>query len=166
MFHYVTKSVMSRSSIELGSLISCPTLCLVLLCGWGLLGLLTNGHQDREVLLILKSIDVARKAVEACSEKQASNIVLLDAREVCSFADFFVICTGDSNRQIRAIIEEVEHSLKETGVIPSHQEGTVDSGWLLLDYGDVIVHVFAKPERDYYQLDELWKEASPVIRIQ
>ena len=104
--------------------------------------------------------------MEACSEKQAANVVLLDARKVCSFADYFVICSGESSPQLKAIIEEVEKSLKDKGVVPDHHEGTTGSGWLLLDYGDVIVHVFGKAEREYYQLDELWAEATPVIRIQ
>lgn len=104
--------------------------------------------------------------MEAASEKQASDIVLLDARGVCSFADYFVICTGESERQIRTIYEEVEKSLKQEGVPAHHREGTLDSGWLLLDYGDVIVHVFDINERERYQLDTLWGKASTVLRIQ
>ena len=92
--------------------------------------------------------------------------MLLDARKVCSFADYFVICAGDNERQIRAIYDEVEHVLKKEGVLPHHREGTLDSGWLLLDFGDVIVHIFAPFEREYYQLDKLWSEAIPVVRIQ
>jgi ribosome-associated protein len=99
---------------------------------------------------LLESLDIARQAVEAAADKQAIDIVLLDAREVCSFADYFVICSGDSERQIPA----------------HHREGTVDSGWMLLDFGDIIVHIFAPVERDYYQFDELWQEAKPVLRIQ
>lgn len=91
---------------------------------------------------------------------------MLDARKVCSFADYFVICSGDNERQIRAIYDEIEQSLKKAGVLPHHHEGTIDSGWLLLDYGDVIVHIFGAPEREYYQLDELWSGAEPVLRIQ
>ncbi len=104
--------------------------------------------------------------MEAASDKQASDIVLMDARRVCSFADYFVICTGDTERQIRTIYEEVEHVLKQRGVLPYNHEGTLDSGWLLLDYGDVIVHVFAPFEREYYQLDKLWNEADLVLRMQ
>jgi len=115
---------------------------------------------------ILKAIEVARKAVEVAGDKQASDIVLLDARTVCSFADYFAICTGETERQIRAIYDEIEHALKKEGVLPHHHEGTVDSGWLLLDYGDVIVHIFATFEREYYQLDKLWNEASLLLRIQ
>ena len=109
---------------------------------------------------------MARKAVEAASDKQASDIVLLDARGVCSFADYFMICSGDSDRQIQAIYDEIWHALKKDGILPHHREGTVDSGWLLLDFGDVIVHIFAQIEREYYQLDKLWSQASPVVRIQ
>jgi len=77
-----------------------------------------------------------------------------------------VICSGDSTRQIRTIFDEVAHTLKREGVPPHHYEGTVDSGWLLLDFGDVIVHIFASLEREYYQLDGLWSQAIPVVRIQ
>jgi len=64
------------------------------------------------------------------------------------------------------IYEEIEHVLKREGVLPHHHEGTVDSGWLLIDYGDVIVHVFGSDEREFYHLDRLWRAATPVVRIQ
>ena len=92
--------------------------------------------------------------------------MLLDARVVCSFADYFVICSGDSDRQIQAIYDEIGHTLKREGILPRHHEGTVDSGWFLLDFGDVIVHIFSATERDYYKLDRLWSQAVPVVRIQ
>ncbi len=111
-------------------------------------------------------MEVARKAVEAASDKQAADIVLLDTQGVCSFADYFVICSGDSERQMQAIYDEVGHTLKKEGILPHHHEGTVNSGWLLLDFGNVIVHVFAPLEREYYQLDKLWSRATPIIRIQ
>ena len=104
--------------------------------------------------------------MEAASEKQATDIVLLDVQAVCSFADYFVICSGETERQIKAIYDEVEHTLKKAGVLPHHREGTLASGWLLLDFGDVIVHIFALSEREYYQLGELWSEAALVLRIQ
>ncbi len=109
---------------------------------------------------------MAHKAVEAASDKQATDIMLLDTRGICSFADYFVICSGDSERQIKTICDEVEHTLKKDGILPHHHEGTVDSGWLLLDFGDVIVHIFAPSERGYYQLDKLWSQANLVVRIQ
>jgi len=92
--------------------------------------------------------------------------VLLDTRDVCSFADYFVICSGESDRQLQTIYDEVGHVLKKEGILPHHHEGSVDSGWLLLDFGDVIVHIFAQLEREYYQLDRLWNQASTVLRIQ
>jgi ribosome-associated protein len=115
---------------------------------------------------ILEGIEIARKAVDAAGDLQASDIVLLDTSKVCSFADYFVICNGESERQIKAIYEEVEHIIKKEGVLPIHHEGTVDSGWLLLDYGDVIVHIFSTAEREFYQLDRLWGQADLVLRIQ
>jgi ribosome-associated protein len=104
--------------------------------------------------------------VESASDKQADNIVMLDTRRICSFADYFVICSGDSDRQLEAIREEINKTLKQEGVVPHHSEGTADSGWILIDLGEVIVHLFSPQQRDYYRLDELWSEATPVIRIQ
>jgi ribosome-associated protein len=115
---------------------------------------------------LLEALAVAHRAVEAASDKQAIDIILLDARGVCSFADYFVICSGETERQIKTIYDEVGQALKKEGVLPHHREGTLDSGWLLLDFGDVIVHIFAPFEREYYRLDELWSEAIPVVRIQ
>ena len=92
--------------------------------------------------------------------------MLLDARGVCSFADYFVICSGDSSKQLEAIRDEVGQVLKKAGVTPHHCEGTKESGWLLVDFSDVIVHIFASLERERYQLDELWSKAVPVVRIQ
>ena len=77
-----------------------------------------------------------------------------------------MICSGESRRQVKTIYDEVEHTLKKEGVLLHHHEGTLDSGWLLLDFSDVIVHIFAPIEREYYQLGELWSEAIPVVRIQ
>lgn len=81
-------------------------------------------------------------------------------------ADYFVICSGESSRQIRAIVDGVTESLRAEGVRPLHQEGDVDSGWVLLDFGDVILHVFAPAERDYYRLERMWKAAPVMLRVQ
>ena len=102
----------------------------------------------------------------AASEKQAQDIVLLDVRDIAGFADYFVILSGETSRQLDAIYDEIVHVLKKEGVLAGHHEGSVASGWLLIDYGDVIVHIFCPAEREYYQLDELWQQASPVLRIQ
>lgn len=104
--------------------------------------------------------------MDIASEKQASDIVLLDVREVCTFSDYFVICSGDNERQIRTIYDDIEFDLKKEGQLSHHNEGTIDSGWLLLDYGDVIVHIFSAPERAFYKLDDYWQDALPIIKIQ
>ncbi len=91
---------------------------------------------------------------------------MLDVRGLCSFADYFVICTGDTKRNIEAIWQAIDEVLRSNDIMPHHSEGEPDSGWVLADFGSVIVHIFAPRERDYYQLDRLWEKATPVIRIQ
>ena len=105
-------------------------------------------------------------AVEVASAKQASDIVMLDVGGVCSFTDYFVICSGDTKRHIEAIWQSIIDEMKKNGVISHHNEGTSDSGWMLVDVGSVVIHIFAETERDYYQLDSLWNKAIPVVRIQ
>lgn len=109
---------------------------------------------------------MARRAVEAASEKQAVDILLLDTRGVCSFADYFVLCSGESDRQIEAIRREIDDALSKEGKHSHRMEGTPDSGWLLMDFGDVVVHIFAPTEREFYRLESVWSQATPVLRIQ
>jgi ribosome-associated protein len=99
------------------------------------------------------------------SDKQAEDILLLDIRRVASFADYFVIASGQTVRQIEAILEHLDQELSQSGVRPMGREGEADSGWVLLDYGDVIVHLFGPEERAYYDLEGLWHAATPVVRI-
>jgi ribosome-associated protein len=113
---------------------------------------------------LLEGLELAHKVVDIVSDKQAADIVLLDTREVCSFADYFVICSGESTRQVKAIVDAVSETLKTENVRPLHEEGTAGIGWVLLDYGDVIVHVFGAFERDYYQLEKLWENACTKVR--
>ena len=108
---------------------------------------------------------VARIAVDVASEKQAEDIVMLDIRKMTGFADYFVIMSANSRRQLQALQEDLVKSLKESGVPLHHREGTAESGWLLLDYSDVIIHLFGAEERDYYRLDELWAGAAQVVRV-
>jgi ribosome-associated protein len=109
---------------------------------------------------------MARLATELASEKQAKDIAMLDVRALCSFADYFVVCTGDTKRHIEAIWQGIDDALQARDVGLHHKEGTTDSGWLLADFGSVIVHIFGPAERGYYQLDKLWDKAIPVVRIQ
>ena len=98
---------------------------------------------------------------------QAEDILLLDIRNAASFADYFVIGSAGSDRQINAILDEIEKRLeKGDGLRPRGREGAPSSGWVLLDYGDVILHLFAPEQRAYYDLEGLWTTAVPVVRIQ
>jgi len=115
---------------------------------------------------LLEAIDIARRAVEIGNQKQASDIVLLDTRQACNFTDYMVILTAESDRQINAIREEIAHVLKQDGVYVRHIEGDAESGWVLLDYIDAIIHIFAPSQREYYRLDSVWPAAVPVIHIQ
>jgi ribosome-associated protein len=87
-------------------------------------------------------------------------------RDVSLLADYFIICSGDTERQITAIVDAVRERGEDAQLRPSQVEGASGSGWMVLDYGVVIVHVFLPSERDYYQLEELWSDATLVVRIQ
>ncbi len=113
------------------------------------------------------ALTLARRIVDLLSDKQASDILLLDIRGVSLIADYFIICTAGSERQTTAILKDLsEKLLEEQGRKPLHSEGRGDSGWLLLDYGDVIVHIFSPAQREFYRLEELWNAATPVLRLQ
>lgn len=103
-------------------------------------------------------------AVRAAESKKATNIKVLDLRPVTSFADTFVICTGSNSRQIQAVADEIEKQLKEIGERPQSVEGYQNSEWVLLDYGDFVVHVFSEKARGFYDLERLWRDA-PEVRI-
>ena len=110
---------------------------------------------------------MARRIVDLLSDKLASDIVLLDIRGISLIADYFVICSAGSERQTTAILKDLDEKLREEfGRKALHTEGRGDSGWVLLDYGDVIVHVFSPQQREYYRLEELWSTATPVVRLQ
>jgi ribosome-associated protein len=109
----------------------------------------------------------ARAADRAIAEdKKAADIVLLELGELTTLADYFVICSGGSERQIDAIADAIAEGLRAEGTRPIGREGAAASHWVLLDYGSVIVHVFTPPERDYYQLERHWAQARTVLRVQ
>ena len=101
-------------------------------------------------------------AVKAADDKQATNIVVLDLRKAAGFTDYFVICSGSNSRQIRAIADGVIDALGADGEKPAHVEGNDRSEWILLDYFDFIVHVFAPGTRTFYGLERLWGNAEQV----
>lgn len=107
-----------------------------------------------------KSLDLYIKAV---LEKKAADVVALDVRGLTSVADFFIICSGRSNRQVAAIANFVERYLKKTGIKPLSVEGKNEGLWVLLDYGDVIIHVFYETVRKFYDLEGLWSDAKRIV---
>ncbi len=116
--------------------------------------------------MILDPNEQAHEIADIISDKKGSDIVVLDTRPVSSVADYFVIATVDSERQAKAIIDEIEKQMKARHILPLGIDGEADSGWVLMDYGDVLVHIFDPGTRDYYQLEELWNRAPTVVRIQ
>ena len=99
-------------------------------------------------------------AIAACQEKKAEEITILELEKGSgAFTDYFVVCSGTNPRQIQAISDEVELRLKREGLYPSHTEGYRQAEWVLLDYVDFVVHIFAEKARRYYELERLWKSA-------
>lgn len=102
-------------------------------------------------------------AVAAALDKKASDIVVLDLRHTPAFTDFFVVCSGQNSRQVKAIADNIEDTLRQAGVRPAHVEGYDRAEWILMDFFTLIVHVFAPQKRDFYGLERLWGDA---IRIE
>ena len=103
-----------------------------------------------------------RIAVRAAEAKQAKDIRVLDLRGISSFADYFVIASGSNTRQIQAIVDEVELQLKKAGDRAISIEGYDNAEWVLMDYGDYLIHVFSEKARVYYDLERLWREAKTI----
>jgi len=112
------------------------------------------------------ALDLARRIVELAEDKKAADIVLLDLAPLTTLADYFVICSGGSERQLDAIADGIISSLRDEKTRPIGREGTPASHWVLIDFGSVIVHIFTPPERDYYGLEKHWAEARTILRVQ
>jgi ribosome-associated protein len=119
---------------------------------------MTMAGQGSDVLPA--SRDVAIAAARASSDKQADSIVILDVHELIVITDYFVICSAGTQRQVKTVIESIEDQVRDRlGVRPVRREGEAGAGWWLLDYVDVVVHVFGTEERSYYDLERLWRDA-------
>lgn len=109
-----------------------------------------------------KEIDSHKRAllcVNACCEKKALNLVILNVKEISAFADYFILCSGSSDRQVRAVAAAIQENLKKEGLLPLGVEGEDAGRWILLDYDDVIIHVFLESIRTFYDLERLWSDA-------
>lgn len=116
---------------------------------------------------LLQGLELAHTLAETLVDKKGSNILLLDITAQAVFTDYFVLCNGDNRRQIGALADAVRESAREKCERnPRGHEGDPAGGWVLVDFGDVIVHLFAEEQRDYYNLEELWADAHVVLRVQ
>jgi ribosome-associated protein len=112
-------------------------------------------------------LDLAHGIVEAISDKLGEKIVLMDLRQQSPFTDYFVICSANSERQIKAIYDGInEYTLKNFRVKARRIEGKSESGWVLMDFNGITVHIFAPTQRQFYQLEDLWKDAPVVLKMQ
>jgi ribosome-associated protein len=114
----------------------------------------------------LDSLELARRIVDSIADQKGENILLLDIRDVSLLADYFVIASTTSDRQAKAILDEVREKVKQdTDARLLHVEGEASTGWVLMDYGDVVVHLFSEEMRRYYDLEGLWQEGRTVVRM-
>ena len=109
--------------------------------------------------------ELAHRIVDVASDKKAADIVLLRTAEITTMADYFVIASGRSERQVQALSNAIVDELRDEGIKPLGVEGLSSARWVLLDYGGVIVHLFAPEEREYYGLERLWSSAQEVVRL-
>jgi ribosome-associated protein len=109
----------------------------------------------------MKPEEMSLAIAEHASNRKALDIVELDLREIISYTDYFLICTGRSDRQVKAIHDGIHLAMKEEhGLLPARVEGVTQASWILMDYGDVVVHIFTPETREYYRLEQLWGEAT------
>ena len=121
----------------------------------------------RDVLETVDSVELAHIVLDAITDRMGVNTVMLDIRPVSLLGDFFIVSSGESDRQIQAIIKEIKLQVKKKlQMTPLRIEGKASSGWMLMDYGSVIVHIFSPTLRDYYQLESLWADAPVVVKMQ
>lgn len=106
---------------------------------------------------------LAKHIATIASEHKALDIVVLDLRKLTSFTDYFVICSGASDRQVKSVADAIRSDIKKEGRLPIGEEGFNSGSWALVDYGDVVAHVFYTDERDYYQMERLWNDAPRVV---
>ncbi|BAU27148.1 ribosome-associated protein [Aneurinibacillus soli] len=110
----------------------------------------------------MTELDIAKIAARAADDKKAHKVMLLDIQGLSVIADYFVICHGNSEPQVQAIVDNIKDSVEEAGATLKGREGYDDARWVLMDLGDVVVHVFHRDEREFYNIERLWKDARVV----
>jgi ribosome-associated protein len=113
----------------------------------------------------LEANELAHAVVDIMANKKADNILMLDMRDITLLADYYVLCDGLSTRQIGAVVDALLEELKKCGSQAAMVEGTPESGWMLIDFGSVVAHIFSPEKRAYYHLEELWQDAPIVVRM-
>lgn len=114
----------------------------------------------------MDGLAVARTIVEALEDKKGEDIVLMDLQGVTPFTDYFVICTGTSNRMLKALVHAALDKVREDHKLKTQVEGTELDGWILADFGDVVLHLFSPLQREYYDLEQLWSEGKVLLHLQ
>jgi ribosome-associated protein len=117
-----------------------------------------------ETVIQVSEISLAKAflSIQAAANKKAENMKILDLHEISSFTDYFVVCSGHSDRQVQAIADSIVIQLKEDGFAPISVEGYREGRWVVVDFGDVVIHVFLDALRDYYDIEQLWQDARKV----
>jgi ribosome-associated protein len=115
---------------------------------------------------LAESAELTQEIIDILSDRQAEDIVLLDISQVSNFADSFIVASARSLPQFSALVQALEENLGDSHARPPRVEGTPDSGWVLLDFGDVVVHLFSPAARSFYDLEGLWSRSVPVVRFQ
>jgi ribosome-associated protein len=114
----------------------------------------------------LNALELARAIVDTLEVKKGEDILLIDIKDIASFTDYFVICSGTSSRMLDALAKSVQETINEKNKRRGRIEGGSHDGWMVVDFGDVVVHIFSRDQRDYYRLEDLWQGGTVLVRVQ
>lgn len=126
----------------------------------------STGAETTSQVELKSTADYARFAAEYLSERLASDIVVINVEGICSYADFLVIATGETDRHLDAMANDLTRQVRNHGLHVGHREGAGEGGWVLIDFPGFVVHLFSDDSRDYYALDKLWARGTEVVRLQ
>lgn len=119
----------------------------------------------RCILASEKTLHIVHGLINSLEEKKAEDVVLLDLKDIAIFTDYFIICSGTSNRMLNSLVRSVRETAKKKFNIIGKKEGEPQDGWITLDYGDVVVHIFSPKNRAYYQLEKLWEKGRLLLKL-